>query len=89
MARSELADNSTVMGARRGGAREHLPPSLEFEKYDAICCAPAKTLKFSLAPSALTIYNLEIGLKRREKTQTFSLAHSARGKMVGFLNIFM
>ena len=43
------------------------------------------TLKFSLVPSALAIDTLYFSLKRREKTQKFSFAPSARRKMVDVL----
>ena len=70
------------MGARRGGGA-HAP--LEFEKMTSYAAVLQNTLKFSLAPSALALYILYFSLKRREKTQKFSFAPSARRKMVDYL----
>ena len=74
------------MGARRGGGGQggHLPP-LEFEKMTSYAAVLQNTLKFSLAPSALPLDTLCFSLKRREKTQKFSFAPSARRKMVDLL----
>ena len=58
----------------------------EFEKkMTSYAAVLQNTLKFSLAPSALTTNNLYFSLKRRKKTQKFSFAPSARRKMVDFL----
>ena len=51
------------MGARRGGA---LALPLEFEKMTSYFAVLQNTLKFSLAPSALTIDTLYFSLKRRK-----------------------
>ena len=73
-------------GARAGGGKGgHLPPPPGFEKMTSDAAVLQNTLKFSLAPSALALDTLYFSLKRREKTQKFSFAPSARRKMVDIL----
>ena len=68
-------------GGGQGGA---LAP-LEFEKMTSYAAVLQNILKFSLAPTALALDTPYFSVKRREKTQKFSFAPSARRKMVIFL----
>ena len=78
------------MGARRGvgkGRGEALVPlpSLEFEKMTTYAAVLQNTLKFSRALLVLALDILYFSLKRREKTQKFSFAPSARRKGRSFV----
>ena len=47
------------------------PSPWNLKKWRHICCRPTKSLKFSLAPSALAVDTLYFSLQTREKTQQF------------------
>ena len=65
------------MCAHRGGGKTACP--LQFEKYDVICCVPAKK-KLKVSPSALAIDNLRT-LKHCEIRKNVSFAPLTRWEM--------
>ena len=71
--------------APAGGGKGGLAPPLEFEKMTSYIAVLQNTLKCSIAPSALALDTLYFSLKRREKSQMFLFAPSARRKMVDLL----
>ena len=60
-------------------------PPWNLKKMTSYVAVLQNTLNFSLAPTALAPHTLYFSLKRREKTQKFSFAPSARRKKVDFL----